>query len=144
MKGLVKGKVCLCMMLILGMIIAPSLAAESYDPTEIGVGARVLGMGRAYTGVADDGSAMFTNPAGMGLSNNFQLISMNGNLMSEVPYNMAGLNLPFYGGNVGIGYVGSSLSGISETTLVNGTPEMTGNSGSFANNEIIKAVKGKH
>ena len=33
----------------------------------LGVGARALGMGNAYSAISDDGSAMYFNPAGLGL-----------------------------------------------------------------------------
>ncbi|MDP1994171.1 MAG: hypothetical protein Q8K40_02890, partial [Ignavibacteria bacterium] len=33
----------------------------------LGVGARALGMGNAYNAISDDGSAMYFNPAGLGL-----------------------------------------------------------------------------
>jgi len=38
------------------------------DPMSIGVGARSLGMGRAYVAVAEGGEAVFVNPAGLALS----------------------------------------------------------------------------
>jgi long-subunit fatty acid transport protein len=40
--------------------------AYRYSSTGLGVGARALGMGTAYTGVANDYSAIYWNPAGLG------------------------------------------------------------------------------
>ena len=51
-----------CLLLAVGLICSAAYAA--LDLTEIGVGARPLGMGKAYVGLADDASAIFFNPAG--------------------------------------------------------------------------------
>jgi hypothetical protein len=110
-----------------------AMASQIIDPTDIGVGARPLGMGKAYTAVANDGSALFTNPAGLkGIS----AISMAGSLMTEVPYTVLGGSYPVLNGTLGVGYVGLGVSGIMETNIVSGTPEITGNQGSFANSAI--------
>lgn len=113
-----------------------AFASQVLDPTDIGVGARPLGLGKAFTAIANDGSAIFTNPAGLAQSNSLKVISMSGNLMSEVPYTMVGVSYPVLNGSIGIGYVGLGITGINETTLVNGTPEITGNQGSFNNSAI--------
>ena len=114
-----------------------SFASETVDLSTIGVGARAIGLGRAYVGMADDGSAIFTNPAGLTLNNKLKLISMSGNLIGEVPYTMVGASRDMFGGVVGVGYIGLGVTGISETILVGGTPEATGNSGSYVNSLIV-------
>ena len=55
--------------LILGMLAGCALAADNMvvsDPMYIGVGARPLGMGKAFVAVAEDADGMFVNPAGLG------------------------------------------------------------------------------
>ena len=121
--------------LMLGMVISAN-ASQILDPTDIGVGARPLGLGKAFTAIANDGSAIFTNPAGLAQSKTLNVVSMAGNLMSEVPYTVAGGSYPLFGGTIGIGYAGLGVSGINETTIVNGTPEITGNQGNYANSAI--------
>ena len=39
---------------------------------KLGVGARPVAMGSAYTAVADDANALFWNPAGLGITKSFQ------------------------------------------------------------------------
>jgi len=39
----------------------------------LGVGARALGMGNSYIGLSDDASAMYFNPAGLGLMNRIEI-----------------------------------------------------------------------
>ncbi|MFI5251408.1 MAG: OmpP1/FadL family transporter [Bacteroidota bacterium] len=54
---------CLCC----GVVYSQSTYdAALFSTPNLGIGARSLGMGTAYTGVASDFSAMFTNPAGLG------------------------------------------------------------------------------
>ena len=122
--------------LLYPLMASPAFASQVLDPTDIGIGARPLGLGKAFTAIANDGSAIFTNPAGLAQSNNLKVISMSGNLMSEVPYTMVGGSYPGLNGTLGIGYVGLGVSGINETTIVSGTPEITGNQGSFTNSAI--------
>ncbi len=109
----------------------PSHASSVIDPTEIGVGARPLGMGKAFNSVADDGSALFMNPAGLTAVDKFSIISMSGNLINEVPYMMLGGAWRAPAGVIGIGYVGASTDGIKEAILVGSTPEVTGNTANF-------------
>lgn len=57
------------------MIVMLSIFGKAQNITDalrvsesgLGVGARALGMGNAYNAISDDGSAMYFNPAGLGL-----------------------------------------------------------------------------
>ena len=82
-------------------------ASSVADLTEIGVGARPLGMARAFTAVADDGSAIFMNPAGLNSVDELSLISMSGNLINEIPYLVIGGARRTHLGVFGIGYIGA-------------------------------------
>jgi len=112
-------------------------ASSAVDLTEIGVGARPLGMGKAFNSIADDGSAIFTNPAGLTRVKKFDLISMSGNLIGEVPYMALGGAWRNDLGVWGLGYVGASVSGIREAVLVGVTPEVTGSEASFGNSTFV-------
>ena len=121
------------------ILVAATLVGASsvVDLTEIGVGARPLGMGKAFNSIADDGSALFTNPAGLNNVKKFNVISMSGNLINEFPYTMLGGAYRSQIGVIGFGYVGSSAGGIREAVLVNGTPEVTGNEANYGNTTLI-------
>ena len=56
------------LVLTAGIGLAAEVGSFS-DPMYIGVGARPLGMGKAYVAVAQDGETLFLNPAGLGRLN---------------------------------------------------------------------------
>jgi len=114
------------------ILVGGAALAQGYvpDPMSIGVGARSLGMGRAYVGVAEDGDALFMNPAGLALSVNPKLSSMYASLMGDVTYTVIGGVYP-YGENsaIGAGMINSFTSDIMLADS-DGTPAGTGNWGS--------------
>ena len=55
------------------LLLLSGAAHALVDPLYIGVGARPLGMGKAYVGYAEDGDALFTNPAGLGKIDNIKV-----------------------------------------------------------------------
>lgn len=105
------------------LIVSCLLLVVSYsghalvDLGEVGVGARVLGMGKASVGGIDDASAIFTNPAALTLNPNLNIISMSGTILTDVGYLVVGAadNSPW--GRIGIGYVNASVGGIPITTV---------------------------
>ncbi len=123
--------------LIMFMTVTLAGASSVVDLTEIGVGARPLGMGKAFNSIADDGSAVFTNPAGLSNVKKFNLISMSGNLINEIPYIVLGGAWKTHFGILGIGYVGASTGGIKETILAGSTPEVTGNEADYGNTNLV-------
>lgn len=105
--------------------------ADGYlsDPMSIGVGARALGMGKTYVGVAEDGDAVFMNPAGIARSMNPKLSSMYSSLMGDVNYIVVGGSYP-YGEKsaIGAGIVNARVGDIPLTDSI-GTPIGTGSWG---------------
>ena len=84
-------------------------ANTSLDLGIAGVGARPLGMGRAYVAIADDANAVFTNPAGLGFQKNWALTSMSTQLYNSTNYALAGAAIPSAYGTFGIGYIGIGI-----------------------------------
>lgn len=112
-------------LIVLSSLVLSSVAfADGYlnDPMAIGVGARALGMGKAYVGMAEDGDAIFMNPAGLARITNPKLSSMYSSLMGDVSYIVIGGAFP-YGEKsaIGAGYIGSSVADIPLTDS-NGAP----------------------
>lgn len=104
-------KVFLFFLLLLFLI--PAACAQTKvanDPTRIGVGARLLGMGKAYVGLADDISSIFLNPSGLSNLDNWQATSMSGKFINEVNYLCFSGAYPVVKyGNFSVGYVGSDI-----------------------------------
>ena len=78
----------------LALVVVGFLASTPALPSGFQVmtqGARATGMGLAFTGVADDASAIFYNPAGMAFQEHFSLM-LGGSLLSRSSANFAGAN----------------------------------------------------
>jgi hypothetical protein len=89
--------------------ISPSYANAS-DPSFIGIGARSLGLGGAYTSLPND-NGIFLNPAGLANLNSWQTTSMTSNLIGDITTNVIGTAVPFGYGAVSIGYISSFIDG---------------------------------
>lgn len=88
-------------------------AATAVDSSYLAVGARALGMGKAYAAAADDGDTIFTNPAGLGQIDYFKAASMSGKLFEDVNYSLLGGAYPL--GQkmaIGLGAVLVSVPGV--------------------------------
>jgi len=79
------------------------------DVTRLGVGARLLGMGKMFAGYSDDVSAMFLNPAGLTNLEDLQLLSMSGKFINSVNYLTLAAAAPTSFGAIGIGYVSADM-----------------------------------
>ena len=72
------------------------------------MGARPIGMGGAFTGVADDANAIFVNPAGIGYLPG-EAASVSTKILEGKEYTIIGGVERTSIGNFGIGYVGASV-----------------------------------
>jgi hypothetical protein len=106
----------LLLILILILVFGAAAFAENFvvaDPMHIGVGARPLGMGKAYVAVAEDGDTVFVNPAGLGYINHPKITSMYSNVMGDVSYMVLGGAYPTSPNSaVGAGAIVSNTAGI--------------------------------
>ncbi len=74
-------------------------------------------MGKTYAGGVDDASAIFANPAALALNDDFNFISMNGSLLTDVNYILIGAADDSPLGKFGLGYVNASVGSIPITTI---------------------------
>ncbi|MFH1386063.1 MAG: PorV/PorQ family protein [bacterium] len=102
---------------VLAAMLLTQGAMAALDLSEIGVGARPLGMGKAFLALADDASAIFTNPAGLAQNKERNFTSMSGTLLGEINYVMFGAaeNFPF--GKLGLGVVNAGVGDIPIMSL---------------------------
>jgi hypothetical protein len=123
------------------LCLSAAAAAASGNPESagagalfsVGMGARALGMGGAFVGVADDGNAIYYNPAGLAF--------VEGNNITSLYSNAFGA-----GNYMGVGYarpnIGAALFGLVST--VQGTDGWGNPTGSFGYQEGAIAAGGAY
>ncbi|MFH1709450.1 MAG: hypothetical protein ABH860_00070, partial [bacterium] len=115
-------KIGLLIFILLTVTLISSYSSAAYvkattDPTLIGVGARPIGTGKAFVGLADDVNAIFMNPAGLAGQKTWQVQSMTTQLLNTIDYVSFGGTYNTDYGTFGLGYVGATLSGSFVTTM---------------------------
>lgn len=89
---------------------------------KLGVGARPVAMGEAFTAVSDDANAMFWNPAGMGMHEGAYGTLMIMNLLRTVTYTSGALVVPVSRTpQASIGFAGAYLSAVDTLRDEQGT-----------------------
>jgi len=94
-------------------------------------------MGGAFAAVADDGNALFNNPAALGEIDKVKLTSLSATILDDVNCTVLGGIMPF--GDkfaIGLGYVGAYTSGIE---LRNNYGSLLGR-GNYGNSAVVLAI----
>lgn len=100
-----------CLLSLAGSAVAAvnSVAGLANPLDNAGASARALGMGSAYVGVADDSSALFWNPSGLGGLKNTELALHHNSWLAGIIQETLVLGLPM-GGLGGFGVSGSYVN----------------------------------
>ncbi len=97
--------------------------------TRIGVGARAMGMGRAFTAIANDASSAYWNPAGLGMLTMTEVMGNVSILSMDRRYNYAVVAFPLKTmGTIGISWVNLNTGEIEERNEWNQIGEIFSNS----------------
>lgn len=103
------------------LLAGSCLAFSALDPTRQVPDARVLGLGKAFIGLAEGTSAIYTNPAGLAEASNWQMTSMSGKFLDEYSYLSFSGIYPTNYGVLGMAYVGTSIGGALPTKIAPGS-----------------------
>jgi len=110
-----------CLLLVALLQAAASAQYIAWDPTRHIPNGRVLALGKAYMGLADDSGAIYSNPAGLAGIERWQLCSMSGKFLQEYTHlSMSGL-YPTDNGVFGLGFAGSFAGGAYVTKIKDGS-----------------------
>lgn len=122
-KKIIFAVIILCFLLLSAFSACAEVTGSTTDPSEIGVGARPLGMGKAFVAESTDTSGIFINPSGLAKCDSLKFGSMSATLINDYNYVVLGGAYPFDFGTLGIGYINVGTSGIPLTELVGSPPD---------------------
>jgi hypothetical protein len=113
-------KIILILFSISCFLFSPALAAgqagQDIATLKAGVGARPLGMGGAFTAVADNADAPYWNPAGLGTINKNEITTMHTKLSTDADHYYISYISPALGGTLGISWIQVGLGDITQTS----------------------------
>src|SRR3989338_8100 len=109
------------LLLIVSLLIGHCVFAQGQAGTDIavlkaGVGARPLGMGSAFTAVADNADAPYWNPAGLGQITSNEITTMQNKLSTDADHYYVSYVRPALGGTLGISWIQVGLGNITQTS----------------------------
>ena len=112
---------------------------------DIGVSARAVGMGEAFTAIADDATAIHYNVAGLAQMDDRQVVFTHIEYLVDINYEFAALAWPSYrfGGTFGVAIYALDAGDMLETTYENPvgyTDPLTGESATFSAQEHALAI----
>ncbi|MFH1386443.1 MAG: PorV/PorQ family protein [bacterium] len=111
---------------LIGICLIVTLTGLAYAQTgqagtdiavlKAGVGARPLGMGGAFTAIADTADAPYWNAGGLGFVTSSEITTMQTKLSTDADYYYVSFVKPFLGGTFGISWIQVGLGTISQTS----------------------------
>lgn len=109
------------LLLIVSFLIVHCAFAAGQSGTDIavlkaGVGARALGMGGAFTAIADNPDATSWNPAGLSQIASSEITTMQTKLSSDADHYYISFARPFAGGTLGLSWIQVGLGSITQTS----------------------------
>lgn len=131
MKTYTKSILLIALALAAALPVCAESAGRAGAFLKMGVGARALGMGSAFTAIADDSTAAFWNPAGLALLDKPEASFMHANLTLDRKYNFFNYAhvLKDKKGNkkcaVALSHIRFGIDGIPETRLATNDPTGT-------------------
>jgi len=90
-------------------------AGLEIDVLKAGVGARPLGMGSAFTAIADTADSPYWNPAGLSQIRQHEITTMQTKLSTDADHYYISYVQPFLGGAIGVSWVQVGMGDIYET-----------------------------
>lgn len=84
----------LCLFVSVSFADFDKVATTAAPFLKLGVGARAMSMGGAYVALANDGSALYWNPAGMTASSKATVLVSHNDWMLDIAHDFVGITLP--------------------------------------------------
>jgi hypothetical protein len=103
------------LIIILFLSCAAYAQFEAPDPSRNVPNGRVLALGRASMALSEGTAAIFCNPAGLAKAQTWQFTTMSGKFLEEYSYLSFSGIYPTDFGNLGLGFMGSSIGGAFAT-----------------------------
>jgi len=119
--------------------IAQGQAGSDIAVLRAGVGARPLGMGSAFTAVADNADAPYWNPAGLSSITKSEIITTQTKLSTDADHYYVSYVFPLKRGAIGISWIQIGMGTITQTTTTDAFNEVitTGAFSYFSNAYLL-------
>lgn len=111
----------ICLVIGNWLLVIPAFAADTGQAgldiavLEAGVGARALGMGGAFTAIADNSDAPYWNPAGLSQIKHNEISAMQTRLSTDADHYYVSYVTPFLSGGLGISWIQIGMGSITQT-----------------------------
>ena len=105
-----------CYLTLISFAFAQGQAGSDIAVLKAGVGARPLGMGGAFTAVADNADANFYNPAGLSQITKNEITTSQTKLSTDTDHYYISYVRPAFGGAIGISWIQIGLGTITQTS----------------------------